>query len=135
MSNVIDIESKININIYDPDFNDLKSFKLILHTNNKKIYKFFKKTKEKFCKIIDIFDEIELEDINLFELIIYNSNIQRELINIVHKVKKDNDFEYCYVYKDDEIYLEFLKENKYISCVCYLKKISNNLLFNTPPNY
>ena len=112
MSSIIDIESKINSNINDPNFGDIKQFKLIVKTN-KNIYSFFKKTEEKYCQLINI-----------------------EIININHVINKKNmDTKDCYIYKDQEIYIEFLQENNYTNCYCYYKKLNNNKLFNTPPNY
>ena len=103
MSAMIDIESKINSSINDPNSGDIKQFKLTVKTN-KKIYSFFKNTKEKYCQLINVFDHIYFNDIINFELIINNKIINTELINIIHFLNKDNlDSEDCYIYKDNEL--------------------------------
>ena len=135
MSSMIDIESKINSSINDPNFGDIKQFKLILKTNEK-TYSFFKNTEEKYCQLINVLDNIYFDNIIHFELIINNKLINMELVNIAHFINKDKmDSDDCYIYRDNEIYIEFLKENNYTNCYCYIKKLNNNILFNTPPNY
>ena len=135
MSSMIDIESKINSSINDPNFGDIKQFKLILKTNEK-TYSFFKNTEEKYCQLINVLDNIYFDNIIHFELIINNKLINMELVNIAHFINKDKmDADDCYIYRDNEIYIEFLKENNYTNCYCYIKKLNNNILFNTPPNY
>ena len=135
MSSVIDIESKINCSMNDPNSGDVKQFKLTLNTN-KKTYSFFKNTKEKYCQLINVVDKICFNDITNFELVINNKIINTELVNIIHYLNKENmDSEDCYIYRDSEIYIEFMKENDYTNCYCYIKKLNNNKLFNTPPNY
>ena len=135
MSSMIDIESKINSSINDPNSGDIKQFKLIVKTN-KKTYSFVKNTTEKYCQLISELDCIHFNDIIHFELIINNKLINTELINIIHFINKDNlDSDDCYIYRDSEIYIEFLIENNYTNCYCYIKKLNSNKLFNTPPNY
>ena len=135
MSSTIDIESKLNTSINDPNFGDIKQFKLYIKTKEK-TYSFFKNTEEKYCQLINVLDGINFNDIINFELIINNKIINQELINIKHIIDKNNiDEEDCYIYKDSEIYIEFLKENEFTNCYCYIKKLNNNRLFNTPPNY
>ena len=135
MSSTIDIESKINSSINDPNFGDIKQFKLIIKTKEK-TYSFFKNTEEKYCQLINVLDGIYFNDIIKFELIIDNKIINNQLVNIIHNLNKDNmDSDDCYIYKDPEIYIEFLKENNYTNCYCYIKVLNNNKLFNTPPNY
>lgn len=135
MSSTIDIESKLNNNIYNPNSDDIKQFKLIVKTQ-KKIYSFFKNTNEKYCQLINIFDKINFNDLISFELIIYNKILNYELININHKISKENmESDECYIYTDSEIYIEFLKDNDYTNCYCYIKKLNSNINFNTPPNY
>ena len=134
MSSIIDIESKLNSSMNDPNFGDVKQFKLMVQTT-KKIYSFFKNTEEKYCQLINVLDGIDFCDIIKFELIINNKIINSELINIKHILNKDNiECNDCYIYKDKEIYIEFLKENNYTNCYCYIKNL-NNKTFNTPPNY
>ena len=132
MSDLIDIESKINSSIHNPNMGDIKNFKIIINTKEK-TYRFSKITNEKYCKLIDVLDKINLNEINFFELIINNKMINQEIVNIKHYVNKVDDDD-CYIYKDDNIYIEFLKD-KYTTCCCYIKDINNTLLFNTPPNY
>lgn len=135
MSSMIDIESKINSSIYDPNSGDIKQFKLIVKTNEK-TYSFFKNTKEKYCQLINVLDKINFDNIIHFELIINDKIFDMELVNIIHFINKDKmDTDDCYIYKDSEIYVEFLKENNYTNCYCYIKKLNNNKIFNTPPNY
>ena len=99
-------------------------------------YSFFKNTKEKYCQLINVLDKICFNDITNFELVINNKLINTELVNIIHYLNKENmDSEDCYIYRDSEIYIEFMKENDYTNCYCYIKKLNNNKLFNTPPNY
>lgn len=136
MSSLIDIESKINSSMNDPNFVDLKQFKLIVKTKDKKTFSFFKNTQEKYCQLINVIDGIDFNDICQFQLIINNKLIDSELVNIKHELNiEDMDTEDCYIYKDNEIYLEFLKDNEYTNCYCYLKKLNSNKVFNTPPNY
>ena len=135
MSHNIDIESKINSSIYNPNFSDIKQFKLILETKDKKTYRFLKNTVEKYCQIINVFDKIDFNKISNFELIINDKLINKELINIKHFLNKDNmDTDDCYIYKDRYIYIEFLNDNNYTNCCCYIKNLSSQI-FNTPPNY
>ena len=135
MSSSIDIESKINSSMNDPNFIDLKQFKLILNTTNKKTFSFFKNTHEKYCQLINVIDGIDFNNIINFQLIINNKMINNELINIKHKFNKEEmENEDCYIYKDSDIYIEFLKDNNYTNCYCCLKNV-NNKMFNTPPNY
>ena len=132
----IDIESKINSSMNDPNFGDIKQFKLILETNNKKTFSFFKNTHEKYCQLINVIDGIDFDDIFNFQLIINNKIINTELINIKHQFNKEEmDNEDCYIYRDSDIYIEFLKDNNFTNCYCYIKKLNNNKIFNTPPNY
>ena len=134
MSSFIDIESKLNNSIYDPNFGDIKQFKLIIETT-KKTFRFFKNTNEKYCQLINDLDKINFDDIINFELIINNKMINKELINIKHRFDKEfMDTDDCYIYRDEDIYIEFIKENDYAVCCCYIKNLSTKL-FNTPPNY
>lgn len=134
MSSSIDIESKLDKSNYNPNFGDIKQFKLIIETK-KKTYRFFKNTNEKYCQLTNNLDKINYNEIINFELVINNKMINQELINIKHKFDLEIlEMDDCYVYRDEDIYIEFMKENKYTTCCCYIKNL-NSKLFNTPPNY
>ena len=120
MSSTIDIESKLNTSINDPNFGDIKQFKLYIKTKEK-TYSFFKIPK-KYCQLINVLDGINFNDIINFELIINNKIINQELINIKHIIDKNNiDEEDCYIYKDSEIYIEFLKKTNLQIVIVILK--------------
>lgn len=136
MSTSIDIESKINISIHDPSSNDLKEFKLLINLKGKKTFKIIKKTFEKYCTLIENDDNILLQDLISFELIINNKILNNQIVNIRHNFNiEDLEYDHCYVYRDDDIYIEFLKDDNSITCVCYVKKNNKHFIFNTPPNY
>lgn len=135
MSSVIDIESKISGSVYDPNFGDVKQFKLTLETS-KKTYRFLKNTEEKYCQLVSVLDGIDFYDIKNFELVINDKIINNELVYIKQNIKLDSkDIQDCYIYKDNGVYIEFLKDdNHFVNCYCYIQKLSSRF-FNTPPNY
>ena len=138
MSDGINIQNKINSIISDPDGNNNKKFILSIVYKNKKTFRFIKNTNEKYCKIIDELDNINFDELYLFELEIIDNIYKNKIVNINHLFKNINEEDF-YTYKDEIINVEFVKVNKNTTCRCYIKNINNlnnNInRFYTPPNY
>ena len=138
MSDGINIQNKINSIISDPDGNNNKKFILSIVYKNKKTFRFIKNTNEKYCKIIDELDNINFDELYLFELEIIDNIYKNKIVNINHLFKNINEEDF-YTYKDEIINVEFVKVNKNTTCGCYIKNINNlnnNInRFYTPPNY
>ena len=128
-------ESKITNGNYNPDSEDLYEYQLTLVSDNgKKIYK--KITKNKYCKILNNKNLI-LSELTYFEIDIKYKNNDINKIYVRHYFDKTElEFDDYYVYKDDNIYIEFIKKNNNFECCCYVKKLKTNFaMFFTPPNY
>jgi len=128
-------ESKISNGNYNPDSEDVYEYKLTLACDNS-IKKYKKFTKNKYCKLLNN-NNLILSELTYFEIDIKYKNNDLNKINVKHYFDKTElEFDDYYVYKDDNIYIEFIKKNDYIECCCYVKKLKSDLLmFFTPPNY
>jgi hypothetical protein len=133
--NFVSQESKITNGNDNPYNEDLYEYSLSLFSKNeKKTYK--KITKNKYCKILNN-NELKLSELSYFEINIKYKNNDMNKIYVQHFFNKnDLEFDDYYVYKDEYIYIEFIKKNNNIECCCYIKNLKkNNLMFFTPPNY
>lgn len=129
MSNPLNI-IKHSKNIDDFD-NHEYLFQITLFLKNGLVKEYIKVETKNYTTIFHFSDLIDFENINRFSLIITKILVSNErfILNdeIIHSEK---------IYKNNEIYLEFLnnKEN-YTRCICSLNNINTSRLFFTPPNY
>lgn len=129
-------EIKIINNKYDP--NDIKEFQLTLKFKNNKEIKIVKLSTEKYCHIISPNDKINSNNIINYQLNIYDKFLNRLLFSIDNSFEDNLDEDNCHVYKNNQLYIEFIKVNAYLQCSCFIKNLHSHLdqsLFYTPPNY
>ena len=129
-------EIKIINNKYDP--NDIKEFQLTLKFSNNKKLNFSKKSIEKYCHIISPDDRINSQNIISYQLDIYNVYLNTLLFSIENELGENFYEDNCYIYKNNQLYIEFIKVNNNLQCSCFIKNLNSDLdksLFYTPPNY
>ena len=129
-------EIKIINNKYDP--NDVKEFQLTLRFRDNEQIQIIKTSTEKYCHIISPDDKINSSNIISYQLDIYNKFLNIIIFSIENSFEDNLDEENCYVYKNNQLYIEFIKINNYLQCSCFIKNLSSNTdqsLFYTPPNY
>lgn len=133
--NNISLVNKIHDN-NKPKSENMFSFNLeILFTDKKKL-KISKKSKEKYCNLLDKDEDISFFNIKSFSLVIFNLNTKQKLVDIYEIFKIDRDFDLSYTYRNDDIYIEFYLDNNKTTCNSILKNIYNEKFkFYTPPNY
>ena len=87
----------------------------------------------KYCNIFNYSDMIQFKLIKKYILKITVINITKE----IYTTKQDFDVEKdTYIYKNEDMYIEFTRNNDgYTNCCCYLIILDNSRLFVTPPNY
>ena len=125
----------INIIFRDDNNNDFTQYiyelTLIMKDNNKKIFKEI--CNMKHCKIITFSEMIPFNMIENYNLNITLVKFTTDIYNINNTFNNDEDM---HIFKNDDIYIEFIQNNdKMTSCCCYLKVLDNTRVFITPPNY
>ena len=111
---------------YNPH-NEINTFILDVYFNDDKHQQFIKKSKDKFCKIITINDNINDTNIKSFKLTINDECILDSKYN-------GDDIQ------NRDCYLEFEINRNCLICNCYIKKnlynnIQSKVTLFTPPNY
>ena len=87
----------------------------------------------KYCKLFTFNEMIPFDMIKNYNLDITLIKFTKDIYNINNIFTIDED---THIYKNDEIYIEFIQNNDRItSCCCSLKVLDNTRLFITPPNY
>lgn len=129
-------EIKIINNKYDP--NDIKEFQLTIRFKNNEQIQIIKTSTEKYCHIISPDDKINSNNIINYQLDIYNKNLNIIIFSIQNSFGNYLDEDNCYIFKNNQLYIEFIKIDHLLQCSCFIKNLSSNIdqsLFYTPPNY
>ena len=122
------------INIMSDNFDLTQSiFEITLTLKNNDIKKFRELSYSKHCKLITATDMVEYDMIESFILCITTIKFIKDVYNIKNTF---NSSENTYIFKNADIYIEFIKNNdNSTNCCCYLKALDNSRVFITPPNY
>jgi len=108
-------------------------YELTLKFKDNSIKKFKEISNSKHCKIITFNKMIPFNNIDSYNLTITLVNFTNSVYSLNENFTYDGD---SYIYKNDDIYIEFLQNNTMMtSCCCYVKALDNTRLFITPPNY
>ncbi len=120
-------------NKFDP-FNTDYLYKLEIIFNDLSKKEFVKLTKKKFIKILTFDKDVKYDNIKSFYIVIENLS-QNTTYSLSSNFEYNKDLN-CNTFKNENIYLEFRKNNNLqTECNCYLNAFDNNRIFVTPPNY
>ena len=108
-------------------------FEITITFKNNDIKKFREISYSKHCKLFTSSDMINYDMIESFVLYITIFKFTKEVYNIKQVFNNDEDI---FIYKNDDIYIEFIKNSdNNTNCCCYLKTLDCSRVFITPPNY
>ncbi len=108
-------------------------FEITLTLKNNNIVKFRELSYTKHCTLLTTTDLVKYDMIESFVLYVTIFKLIKDTYNIKGTF---NSMEDTYIFKNDDVYIEFTKSNdNYTNCHCYLKTLDNSRVFITPPNY
>jgi hypothetical protein len=107
-------------------------FELTLKFNDSTERVFREISYSKYCNLITIENDVKFNTISKYKLKISIFKFIKDTYIIEEPFTIDN----TYVFKNDDIYIEFMQnEEGLTNCCCNLIALDNNRMFITPPNY
>lgn len=116
---------------HSDDFNEYQ-YNLRIYMKNGMSYNFTQTTNEKFCKLTDKHNDIIFHEIKTFTLVLTVNYFDKY---VIHKDFILDEYDDMFSYKDDDLYIEFIKNGRSAVTNCYFRNQNTNKVIFTPPNY